>query len=101
MLIHRWQAREVPTPELIKAIFDLEGLESKTELQESGVKIAEHRHPYTEVRFVAEGELQLNIAGNQLLMRAGDRIEIPANTKHSHINNSNKTCVSIVAHKLF
>jgi quercetin dioxygenase-like cupin family protein len=100
MLIHRWQAEVLPAPIQFKMLLEREGLDPFVEEFPAGLKVNEHRHPFTEVRYVVAGELLFNVAGNQVLLRAGDRIEVPANTKHSHVNNSVELCICIVAQKI-
>lgn len=85
MLIFRWQASIPPNSDQIQSILKSEGLEPKEETITKAHRQVEKRHPFGEVRFVATGELLLNVAGTQLLLRAGDRIEIPANTRHSYL----------------
>lgn len=99
MIISRWQASLVPSAEQIKSLLESEGYDYVEEHYTPQMKIAEHRHPFTEVRYVIKGELLFNIAGNQFLLRTGDRVEIPSNTKHSHVNNSIEECVCIYAQK--
>lgn len=65
-----------------------EGFEPKTEILASGDRYLEKKHPFSEIRIVARGEVVLSISGNQILLRAGDRVEIPANTKHFFIPQS-------------
>jgi mannose-6-phosphate isomerase-like protein (cupin superfamily) len=101
MLITRWQASAIPTKEQILMMLDLEGLEPTIEVLTANEKILEHRHPYTEVRVIISGEILFNIAGNQFLARAGDRIEIPANTKHWHQNHSELEAVSVYSQRIF
>lgn len=84
MLISRWQATTSPHLEQLKLILKAEGLDPKVETFVKNQKIVEKRHPFSEVRYVVEGELFLNVAGTQLLLRAGDRIDIPSHTKHSY-----------------
>jgi mannose-6-phosphate isomerase-like protein (cupin superfamily) len=98
MLIYRWEAKIPPSPEQIKTMLRAEGLEPKDEIIEQDKRQVEKKHPFGEVRVVAEGELFLNVAGNQLLMRAGDRIEIPANTKHSYSAHST-AAATIYSHR--
>ncbi len=88
MLIQRWQAATLPTLEQLKLILQAEGIEFKEEKIEPSFKIQEHRHPFGEVRIVVDGELVFNVGGTQLMLRAGDRIDIAANTKHSHFTQS-------------
>ncbi len=101
MIVKRWQARIVPTKEQVKMIFLAEGLEPYEETYEPEQTIPEHRHPFNEIRMVVKGELFLNISGNQLLLRAGDRIEIPSNTKHKTTARGEEKCVCICAKSVF
>ncbi len=96
MIITRWQTPMVPEIEQIKMMFSAEGLEPFLETISKDSGLPDHRHPFDEVRMVAKGELMLNIAGNKLLLREGDRITIPSNTKHSISvgpHNNETTCV--------
>lgn len=100
MLINRWQAPIQPNKSQLKLILENEGLEPIEENYPPNTKIPEHRHPFDEVRFVAEGEILFSVAGTQLLLRSGDRIEIPANTKHWQETQS-QNCVTIYAQRGF
>lgn len=99
MLITRWQAPVTPTKSQIHMILEDEGLEPFEETYAEKEKISEHRHPFCEVRIVAEGELLFNISGTQFLLRPGDRVEIPANTKHSHVPQGERPCVCVCARR--
>lgn len=101
MIVTRWQAPLTPTPAQIHLLLEGEGLEPFEEVYEPKMKVQEHRHPFCEVRIVAEGELLFNISGNQFLLRPGDRVEIPSNTKHSHMAQGTSPCVCICAHRAF
>ncbi|PWU15967.1 MAG: cupin domain-containing protein [Bdellovibrio sp.] len=100
MIITRWMAPIRPTPQQIKTLLELEGLEPFEERFEPKQKISDHRHPFTEVRVLLQGEMLFNVAGNQVLLREGDRIEVPANTKHSHICQSEESCHCLCAQKI-
>lgn len=97
MLVTRWQAPRVPDIERIKLLFEAEGYTPYEESFEPQTEIKDHRHPFDEVRMVASGELLMNVAGNQLLLRPGDRITIPSNTRHSKKVQGSKPCVCICA----
>ncbi len=101
MIVTRWQAQVVPNVEQAKLIFEAEGLEPVDETFAPQTVLTDHRHPFDEVRMVVEGALFLNINGNQLLLRPGDRIEIPANTKHSKQVNGGEPCTCVVAQRPF
>lgn len=99
MIIQRWQAPQSPTTEQALLILENEGLDAFEESCPPQTKINDHRHAFCEVRIVVKGELLFNLSGNQFLLRAGDRLEIPANTKHAHANQTSADCVCVCAHK--
>lgn len=99
MIITRWQAPLTPTRNQLHSILEKEGLEPYEESYAPQEKVIEHRHPFAEIRYVVSGELIFNISGNQFVLRAGDRIEIPANTKHSHFAQGTNECLCICAQR--
>ena len=101
MIVNRWQAQILPTAEQIHKIFAREGLRHFEETYEPGEKIGNHQHPFDEVRMIVKGSLLVNIAGNRLLLRTGDKIIIPSNTRHSKEVQGNSACVSICSYKAF
>lgn len=102
MLITRWQAPQLPSIEQIKIIFRAEDLEARQEEYAPGEEVSDHRHKFDEVRMVVSGSLGINVAGNQLVLHPGDKIEIPSNTRHSTKNiSSNEHCVCIFAQRTF
>ena len=100
MIVQRWTAPLSPSKEQLSILLENEGLEPFSESLPPNEKIIDHRHPFTEVRIILSGELLFNVAGNQMLLRQGDRIEIPANTKHAHTTQGAEPCLCICAHKL-
>ncbi len=99
MLIIRWQAPITPSMEQVKILLESEGLDPYVEEFAPQQKVSEHRQPFGEIRTVIEGELLFNIAGNQFLLRPGDRVEIPSNTKHWHVNNGKTPCICVCANR--
>jgi len=97
MIVTRWQAPVMPTLEQIKMIFASEGISPEEERLSPSTVIPDHRHPFDEIRIVMSGSLLMNISGNQILLREGDRIDIPANTRHSYSTQGDSPCVCIVA----
>lgn len=91
----------VPTRDQIKMIFQAEGLEPLEEIYEAQSRVKEHRHPFDEVRMVVSGAIFFNVAGNQLLLRAGDRIQIPSNTKHTTFVEGPEPCVTVYARRTY
>lgn len=99
MLVRRWQAPLVPNRNQILSMYTAEGLVPDEERFPAKSEVQVHSHPFDEVRIVASGELIVEVAGNKLLLRAGDRIVIPANTKHSYTVNGEEECISFSANK--
>lgn len=101
MIVIRWQAPLKPTKEQALMIFRAEDLLPREEVLTKEESYPEHKHPLDEIRMVLQGELSMNINGNQLLLRTGDKIMVPSNTKHSQKVLSEEPCVCIVANKPF
>lgn len=101
MIIRRWLAPIMANKEQIQNFFEKEGLEYTEENFKPGTKIEDHRHPFDEVRMIVEGRLLYNVDGNKLLLRQGDRIVIPANTKHSKQVQGTENCISICAYQAY
>lgn len=99
MLVYRWQAPLYPTKEQARMIFLAEDLVPHEEVFTKEENYPDHRHPFDEIRMILEGEIAMNISGNQLLLRPGDKIMIPANTKHSQRVISSTPCVCLVANR--
>ncbi len=79
-----------PTEELIEMTLNSLGLEYKRrELRQNH---GNRRLPFSETRMILAGELIAEVAGNKILLRPGDRIEIPPNTKHSFSINGDQPC---------
>lgn len=99
MIITRWQAPIVPSKHQVHMILESEGLEPFEQIFEPQAKVAEHRKPFAEIRVIISGEMIFNVAGNQFVLRPGDRVEIPGNTKFSFIAQGNEPCVSVCAQR--
>jgi len=99
MIVQRWQAPRPLSKKQATLILEAEGLEAFEETFTPNMSIKDHRHPFDEIRFVIEGELMMDVNGNKLLLRSGDRILIPANTKHNKKYEGSETCLCIVAHR--
>ena len=99
MLIRRWQAPIVPDRQQILLMFEAEGLQPFEELFPPAAQVKDHRHPLDEVRMVVSGQLMMDVAGNRLLLRPGDRILIPSNTRHSKKVEGEAPCLCICSYK--
>ena len=100
MIIRRWQAPITPDLKQIRQMFFLEGLKPEQEDLPEGIEAKGRKFPFDEVRIVVSGELILNVAGSQVLLREGDRVMIPSNTTHSIKAHKGATCC-LYARKVF
>ena len=101
MIVNRWQAPILPTEEQVLQIFEREGLKPIKETYQPGDEVKNHRHPFDEVRMLVKGALVINIASNRLLLREGDKIVIPSNTRHSKKTQGEHPCICICSYKAF
>lgn len=101
MIVNRWQAPILPSKDQVLMIFEREGLKPIEEIYHPGEEVKNHRHPFDEVRMLVKGSLLIDIAGNRLLLREGDKIVIPSNTRHSKKVQGNISCVCICSYKAF
>ncbi|MBE8163226.1 MAG: cupin domain-containing protein [Bdellovibrionaceae bacterium] len=100
MIVHRWQAKIIPSKTQIQKIFEADDLQAKEDIVEpTTTKPQEIKNPYTEMRVVVSGALFVEIIGNKLLLRPGDKIIIPSNTKHTKTTQGDAPCVSLVAYQ--
>lgn len=100
MKIDRWTAEMSPNRKIIHTLFDSENLEPREIIVPSGAKLANQRTHMTEVIQVLEGELIFNLSGTQFALRAGDRLEMAANTLYSYSNLRPEKSCFLTAQKL-
>lgn len=91
----------MPSPQQMKMMLSAEGLSPFEETFSPDSHVGAHRHPFDEVRWIVAGQMVMDIAGNQVLLRAGDRIEVPSNTKHSMKAHGETDCLCLVAQRAF
>lgn len=100
MRIIRWRADRRPTQEEAEAMFKDEGMEFSIEEYPGNAEVKDHRHPFDEVRMVIKGALRYNVAGNEFILREGDRLELPSNTRHSTRAEPDIPCVTLFAFRV-
>jgi quercetin dioxygenase-like cupin family protein len=86
MKINRWTAELNPDFGIIRV--------------PSGAKISNQRATMTEVIQLVSGELIFNLSGTQFALRAGDRLEMAANTMYSYSNMKSDESLFLTAYKL-
>ncbi|MEX2322636.1 MAG: AraC family ligand binding domain-containing protein [Acidimicrobiia bacterium] len=63
--------------------FAAEGLESYRWSNGPGHRYAAHSHPYHKVLICDSGSITFHTADGDIVLRAGDRMDLPAGTEHS------------------
>jgi quercetin dioxygenase-like cupin family protein len=61
---------------------EAEGMATAWYSEVPGVVFPEHEHAFAEARWVMAGFLQIEAAGETIVLGPGDRIDIPARTPH-------------------
>ena len=86
-LVTPWADSEVPTePRLIQLCAD-EGLSPYQWSNGPNDVYSAHKHSYDKVIYVVRGSITFGLpeAGQKLLLKAGDRLDLPANTVHDAV----------------
>jgi quercetin dioxygenase-like cupin family protein len=98
--ILRWRADRKPTLDEVETMFKDEGLEYTVESMPPETAMKEHKHPFDEVRMVVKGTIRYNVSGNEFILKEGDRLELPSNTRHWTKSDASSECVSVYAFKV-
>lgn len=67
----------------ILAVYRDEGLEPHAWSNGPGYQYAAHEHPYEKVLFCVAGSITFHIPSGDLLLRPGDRLDLPRHTRHA------------------
>lgn len=89
-----------PSQETVETIFQDEGLDFIVESSDPNTQVPEHKHPFDEVRVVIRGAMRYNVAGNEFILKEGDRLELPSNTRHWTKVEPLSECVSVYAFRV-
>lgn len=57
-----------------------------------GLKKHYHKAPTEEVYYILEGEVDVNIKDNKIVLKKGEMLSVPPNTLHWPINNRDEVC---------
>lgn len=97
MKITRWSAQIGPKKEVILQLIQAEGLDYTEVVVTSGSKLSNIRTIMNEIIQIISGEIIFNLSGNQFVLRAGDKLELPSNTVYTYSNLRNESCVFLSA----
>lgn len=82
-----WPGEQLPTETAIRNLLHAEHLEPYRWSNAPGEVYAAHAHAYNKVLYVVEGEITFALpeAGQQIVLQAGDRFELPAGVLHEAV----------------
>ncbi|GIV96811.1 MAG: hypothetical protein KatS3mg057_1468 [Herpetosiphonaceae bacterium] len=92
----RWEEARPPTAAALWERMVAEGLRPYSWSNGPGERYATHSHPFHKVLYVAEGSITFGLPtqGEQIELRPGDRLELPAGTVHNAVVGANGvTCL--------
>lgn len=87
MKVHRWNQDRAPDEGMLRQLFAREGLQSYRWSNGPGDHYAAHQHSYFKVIYVVQGTITFGLPelGEEVLLGAGDRLDLPANMMHQAV----------------
>lgn len=85
--VTRWSGRESPTEATLRQLLAAQGLRPYRWANGPGDDYAAHQHTYHKVIYVVQGEIVFEFPeeNRTLRLRAGDRLDLPAETRHAAV----------------
>ena len=85
--VRRWTADTPADEASIRGALAEEGLRPYAWSNGPGDVYAAHSHPYNKVIYVVQGSIRFGLPerGEQVLLRAGDRLDLPAGVAHDAV----------------
>jgi quercetin dioxygenase-like cupin family protein len=96
MEIIRWQEETTPAEAELRGRMQVEGLAPSGWSNGPGDEYSAHSHSYTKVLYCVRGSIRFILpdSGEQLDLRPGDRMVLPAGTRHSAVvGPAGVTCI--------
>ena len=81
--LERWEASDGPlTEKRMMRLLEQEGYEVAAWSYREGTVFSEHEHAHDKCDAVLEGTLRITVAGTAHDLKPGDRLYLPAGTRH-------------------
>jgi quercetin dioxygenase-like cupin family protein len=94
--LERWDSSDGPaTEKKMLTLLESEGYEVAVYAYREGTVFAEHEHAQEKCDAVVEGVLRITVAGEAFDLKAGDRLYLPAGTRHGAEVVGRKTVLSL------
>lgn len=99
-LVTRWRGEGAPDEERLRGALRDEGLSPTTFSMAPGETYAFHEHDHDEVRWVVHGSVRFGLeGGSALVLGPGDRLDLPARTRHDARTLGRSTCTMVSAER--
>jgi len=84
---HNWDAipKEQLSPTFSRQVIHTGDMTIARVYMKNGCSVPEHHHPNEQVSIIYEGSLKFMLGGKEVIVRAGDALEIPPNLPHSAV----------------
>ena len=84
MKLTRWDRETLPSRDALRSALTGEGLTVSEWVDPPGMVYPVHEHANLEVRWVIQGKMRVGLpeSGEEYVLGAGDRMDIPPNTPH-------------------
>jgi quercetin dioxygenase-like cupin family protein len=94
--LERWDPADGPVSEKrMMAMLEQEGYEVAVYSYREGTVFSEHQHAQDKCDGVVEGTLRITVRGEAYDLKPGDRLYLPAGTRHAAEVIGTKTVVSL------
>ena len=94
--LERWEAEDGPlTEKRMLGLMVREGFEVAVYTYREGTSFSEHEHGQDKCDAVLEGILRVTVGGEVFDLQAGDRLYLPAGTRHAALVVGRRTVVSL------
>jgi len=94
--VTRWNGSQHPTLSSVTRLMQKEGLRPYMSINTPNQRFAVRSHGYNKVLYVIEGALEILLpdSNQRVVLRSGDRIDIPSGIRHGTIaSNNGAKCV--------
>ena len=87
LLFKRWTSPDTPTKATLMQLCEQEGLSPYQWSNGPNDVYSAHKHSYDKVIYVVSGSITFGLPedGREILLNAGDRIDLPAETVHNAV----------------
>jgi quercetin dioxygenase-like cupin family protein len=94
--LERWEAEDGPlTEKRMMGLMEREGFEVAIYAYREGTIFSDHAHGQDKCDAVLEGTLRITVGGDAFDLQAGDRLYLPAGTRHAAEVVGRRTVVSL------